>query len=772
MKSLQTKIFLFFVLLLLLVQSIAFWTIMAGNESQEKQEITNRLTTAKTIFNTQFDSRKDYLAAFAETAAKDYGIKQVFEGDLRSLLVAMNNHRKRIDADIAMAVSAKGIITAQLLVEKTKLGKPKVKQGAERDQAFRFPQWLENQEQSHLYVIGNAVYQISFSPMNVGARTIGWLAFGFEINQELAQHFFNITQLQTDFAIKSGNEWKLIASSNPKAKLMFTKQIVKGETPRDYIAVGDLVDETDDLQLAFAMYGLRADIVKVLQERWLQFLILAFITFLASLGAAYVIAASITKPIKQLVKQAKIVASGDYHQTVKVNDNSELGQLANEFNAMQSAVLSREKSITHRANHDPLTDLPNRSVLKLTLQELADEKQAFTVFHLNLSRLKDVNETLGHDVGDWLIKSTAKRLSTLQNFQLLCHVGADEFILLAELSVEISKEQLIESIYRVLEENCEYQGISLQLQVRMGIAAVPEHCQTTKSVLQMADTALHHGHRVNQLVQTYHQDFDVNSVERLNLINDLKDAIAGDQLELHYQPKLNLTSGIVTHVEALVRWRHPSLGMIPPDNFIHIAEQTGQINALTQWVFITTLKQYQSWRKIGLDISMAVNISAENLKDSHFYQFICQSVEKFDVPTEKITLEITESAVVDDPESAIALLKQFKARGMRISIDDYGTGYSSLAQLKQLPVHELKIDKSFVQRLCDDEDDRTIVRSTIELAHNMGLSVVAEGIEDEFALNWLAKNNCELGQGYFISRPKHANELTPWLLEQKVVVFE
>ena len=772
MKSLQTKIFLFFVLLLLLVQSIAFWTIMEGNKSQERQEITSRLATAKTIFNAQFDSRRDYLTAFAETAAKDYGIKQVFEGDLRSLLVAMNNHRKRIDADIAMAISAKNIVTAQLIVEKSPTGESKVKQGMERDQAFRFPQWLENQGQAHLYVVDNALYQVSFSPMTVGARTIGWLAFGFEIDQELAQHFFDITQLHTDFAIQQGDGWQLIASSNPNAKLALTKKIIENTTPNEYIAINHLIDEVENVQLGLAMYGLRADVVEVFQEQWWRFLILTFVTLLLSLAVTYIIAASITKPIKQLVKQAKIVASGDYHQTVRVDDNSELGQLANEFNAMQSAVLSREKSITHRANHDPLTDLPNRSVLKLTLETLASKNQAFTVFHLNLSRLKDVNETLGHEVGDWLIKSTANRLSTLNDFQLLCHIGADEFILLAEINPTFSKENLVEKIYQVLEENCDYQGISLQLQVRIGIAAVPEHCQTTKSVLQMADTALHHGHRVNKLVQTYHQNFDVNSVERLSLINDLKDAIVGDQLELHYQPKLNLRSGIVTHVEALVRWRHPSLGMIPPDNFIHIAEQTGQIDALTQWVFITTLKQYQLWRELGLNIAVAINISAENLKDRNFYQFICQAVEEFDVPTDKITLEVTESAVVDDPESAIALLQQFKTRGMRISIDDYGTGYSSLAQLKQLPVHELKIDKSFVQRLCDDEDDRIIVRSTIELAHNMGLSVVAEGIEDEFALNWLAKNNCELGQGYFISRPQHANELTPWLLEQKAYTFK
>jgi EAL domain-containing protein (putative c-di-GMP-specific phosphodiesterase class I) len=206
--------------------------------------------------------------------------------------------------------------------------------------------------------------------------------------------------------------------------------------------------------------------------------------------------------------------------------------------------------------------------------------------------------------------------------------------------------------------------------------------------------------------------------------------------------------------------------MIPPDSFIHIAEQTGQIKALTRWVFSTALAQYNEWLTVGIQLNIAINISAENLKEADFYQFICNELARTNVPANKVTLEVTESAVVDDPAAAIKLLSQFKDHGMHISIDDYGTGYSSLAQLKQLPVHELKIDKSFIQRLEHDEDDQIIVRSTIELAHNMGLSVVAEGIEDEYSLKWLTEHGCELAQGYYISRPKPANELTPWLLKQ------
>ena len=772
MKSLQNKIFLFFVLLLLLVQAIALSTLFAGKSNQETLQINNRLTTAKTIFTELFNSRSEHLAAFAETVAKDYGIKEVFNDDTRSLLVAMNNHRKRINADLAMAISADALITGQLLLTLEQDEQRKVRQGPEKGEKFRFSEWLDSQQQAHLYLLDDAVYQLSLSPLTVGSKTIGWLAFGFQIDRRLALEFMSITGLETDFILQENSKWRLVASSNPEAELNFAGEIIKGNTPDDYIGVGHLLTGFDEQVFGVAMYGLRADFVEVLQKRWLQLLLLEVITLLISLAGAYAIAASITKPITRLVKQAKIVASGDYHQTIKLNEQNELGQLAHEFNVMQSAVLSREQAITHRANHDPLTDLPNRNVLTLTLEHLTKNQQKFALLHLNISRLKDVNDTLGHDVGNSVIKETAKRLLRLTDFQLICHLGADEFVLLSELTGLRTVDSLVDKVQEGLEANFLYQGISLQLQVRIGLTLSPEHSCDAQNLLQMADTALHHTRKTRQQVQIYHADLDVNSVERLSLINDLKKAITGGQLELYYQPKINLATNVVTHVEALVRWQHPNLGMIPPDNFIHIAEQTGQINALTQWVIYTALAQYKNWCALGITLNIAVNISAENLKDADFYDFVCQALTSYQVPAENVTLEVTESAVVEDPESAIALLSKFKAHGMRISIDDYGTGYSSLAQLKQLPVHELKIDKSFIQKLKDDEDDQIIVRSTIELAHNMGLSVVAEGIEDDYAKCWLAEHKCELGQGYFISRPKPALELTSWLQEQKIIASE
>jgi len=779
MKSLKNKIFLLFVSILLMVQGIAFWTLYNANKNQEDAEIKNRLTTGMTIFTELFDRRLAYLSSFTDIAAKDHGVKEVFDNDdIKRLLISLNNHNEKINTDLAMSVSIDGVITGQLrryFVNSDNAdpnglnNKSIIEQGHELGTLFRYSDWLTSKQQEHIYIIDNVLYQISISPINNGTKNIGWLIFGFEINQALADQFKKITHLQTDFILKEDGQFYLTASAKQNVKmtnnekLALAKLVNQNITPQHYIATYTIISQFNNREFGVYMYRLRENIVFLLEEQWLHILLLAVLTLFASLSGAYLIAASISKPINRLVVHAKEIAAGHFEQKIKFTDKNEIGQLANEFNHMQLALAQREEAIIRLANHDLLTNLPNRHRLNEVLAELKDEH--FMMVHLNLSRLKDVNATLGYDVGDLVIQTLAIRLQTIsqqQHVQLLVHLGADEFILILdtmeinEVSAQINKE---------LEDVFCFQGISLQLQVRMGIALYPEHTSDVTRLVQMADTALHHTRNSSSLMQIYQSELDINSVERLNLINDLRQAIPANQFELYFQPKLCLRTLKVKHVEALVRWTHPVLGMIPPDSFIPIAEKTGQIEGLTRWVFVAALMQCNEWNKLGLDINISVNISAENLKESDFYEFVCKMMTIQNIKPQQITLEVTESSVVDDPKSAISLLGKFKNYGFRISIDDYGTGYSSLAQLKQLPVHELKIDKSFIQRLEHDIDDQIIVRSTIDLAHNMGLRVVAEGIEDEFSLQWLAQCHCELAQGYFISRPKPATELTPWLLD-------
>ena len=328
-----------------------------------------------------------------------------------------------------MTVSSEGIINGQLQRYFIN-GSEKVRQGAERGNDFRFIDWLETGQSAHLYLIDNALYQLSISPVTVGSKTLGWVAFGFQIDHRLASEFTSITGLDTDFLLKYAGKWKLISIEefdiDHTEALSLAVQVIENNVPDEYIATHSLITEFDDQELGVAMHGLRANFVALLHEQWWRFLMLAILTLLVSLTSAYFIAASISKPIKRLVTQAKVIASGDYQQKVTLKDKNEIGQLATEFNNMQLAVLQREEAITHLADHDPLTDLPNRNMLNKVLKGMKDQQQHFIILHLNLSRLKDVNDTLGHDVGDEVIKELAKRLQRLcqvKNFKLLVHLG-------------------------------------------------------------------------------------------------------------------------------------------------------------------------------------------------------------------------------------------------------------------------------------------------------------------------------------------------------------
>ncbi|WP_409439545.1 EAL domain-containing protein [Psychromonas sp. GE-S-Ul-11] len=779
MKSLKYKIFLLFVSILLIVQGITFYALYTTNKSQEATEVNSRLTSAKTIFTELFKRRIEYLSAFTAITAKENNIIKVFvDGSIHHLLIALNNQRQEIDTDLAMSITSDGLITGQLQrelvsnidnsIEDSNFYN-KINRGVEVGEQFRYPNWFESTQTSHIYAIDGLYYQASISPVVYRGKKIGWLVFGFEINQRLANEFKSVTGLQTEFVLKEGQQSFLTASSEQhiqnfslQKKLNLTSAIDEQRLPDDFIGTSAVLTRFEDRELVVYMYSLKENIISMIEEQWWPLLMLAILTLIASLTSAYFIAASISRPINRLVKHAKVIASGHFQQNITFKEKNEIGQLANEFNHMQVALLQREEAITRLANHDLLTDLPNRHRLNEFLVGLKDDH--FMMLHLNLSRLKDVNATLGYDVGDLVIQALASRLQKIseqQHVQFLVHLGADEFILIVD-TMEVS--EVSAQVNKELEEIFSFQGISLQLQVRMGIALYPEHTTDVTKLVQMADTALHHTRNTGSLVQMYQPELDVNTVERLSLINDLVKAIPANQFELYFQPKLCMTSRKVKHVEALVRWKHPTLGMIPPDNFISIAEKTGQIEALTRWVFTAALIQCKKWNELGLEINMAINISAENLKEPDFYDFVCYTMHEQNISHSQVTLEVTESSVVGDTAAAIQLLSKFKDYGLKISIDDYGTGYSSLAQLKQLPVHELKIDKSFIQRLEKDVDDQIIVRSTIDLAHNMGLKVVAEGIEDEYSLSWLSDYACNYVQGYFISRPKPASELTPWLL--------
>jgi diguanylate cyclase (GGDEF)-like protein/PAS domain S-box-containing protein len=433
---------------------------------------------------------------------------------------------------------------------------------------------------------------------------------------------------------------------------------------------------------------------------------------------------------------------------------------------------AQERRLRHQAVHDSLTGLPNRMLLKDRLtQALRAAVRAgapLALLLLDLDRFKEINDTLGHHVGDLLLIEFAERLQDcIRESDTIARLGGDEFAILLPAASDVARARSVagritEAVQRPFEVAG---GLRLEVGVSIGIAMYPEHATDQARLLQCADVAMYAAKKGAGPVQLYDREQDRNTVRHLTLSGALRRAIEGGELAFDFQPKLDLLAGTVHSVEALARWRHPGQGAILPDEFIPHAEQTGLIQPFTRWSFDAALAQLACWRDAGLGLSVAVNLSARSLHDEELPEIAAQLLRKWGVDPTLLTLELTESAVMLDPDAARRNLCRLHELGVRLSIDDFGTGYSSLSALQRLPLHEIKIDKSFVAQMVDNPNDLVIVRATIDLARNLGLAVVAEGIESERHLTALRDLGCGLGQGFFVSHPLPIEQLTAWFDE-------
>ncbi len=428
-----------------------------------------------------------------------------------------------------------------------------------------------------------------------------------------------------------------------------------------------------------------------------------------------------------------------------------------------------EELVQHMAYHDTLTELPNRNHLYDRLLNAirvdAGRGDPFALLLMDLDRFKEINDTLGHHRGDLLLKQVGARLRCLLFApDLVARLGGDEFaVLLPRLGKVEDIHVVIQKIQSALQPPLMIEGLPIVVEASIGVALYPEHGGNPDSLLQRANVAMYTAKQTGRNCVIYDSQYDQHSPRRLALMGELRHAIDHDQLRLQYQPKIDLKTRRVVGVEALVRWQHPEYGFIPPDQFIGPAERTGQIEALTQWVLETALRQCQGWRRSGIGIS--VNLSARNLQEAGLVERVAEALQRTGEAPDHLALEITESAIMADPNTAMGVLTRLSQMGVRLSIDDFGTGYSSLAYLKRLPADEIKIDKSFVIGMEADDNDAVIVRSTIDLAHNLGLKVIAEGVENRAVWEKLSALGCDEAQGYYMSRPLPAEDVVRWLSE-------
>jgi diguanylate cyclase (GGDEF)-like protein len=420
--------------------------------------------------------------------------------------------------------------------------------------------------------------------------------------------------------------------------------------------------------------------------------------------------------------------------------------------------------IEYRALYDELTGLPNRTLFRDRIQQAiltaSRERQTATVLLLDVDRFREINDALGHEAGDLLLRELSARLrKLLRESDTFARLGGDEFgILLPSASVE-EASLLAERVHESLEEPFALRGLPLEVGTSIGITSFPDHGEDVDMLLQRADVAMYLAKDTHAGTAAYDVAQDTNDAARLALAGELRRAIESDELVVHYQPKASLESGRIVGVEALVRWQHPERGLIAPSEFIPLAERTGLIKPLTRHVLACALAQCAAWKAAGLDLHVAVNMTIPDLLDLELPDRIEALLAETGVRPDQLELEITETTILADPFRVRQVLTRLNEMGLRLAIDDFGTGYSSLAYLKRLPVQTIKIDRSFVSGMCDDPSDATIVRSTIDLGRNLGLTIVAEGVESQEIWESLQGLGCSLAQGFLIGRPSPGEEI-------------
>jgi diguanylate cyclase len=441
-----------------------------------------------------------------------------------------------------------------------------------------------------------------------------------------------------------------------------------------------------------------------------------------------------------------------------------------------AVLVGYQRRTERQALHDGLTGLPYRTLLRdrigQAIRQADRELAPAALALLDLDRFKEVNDTLGHHYGDQLLVQVGQRLrAALRAVDTVARLGGDEFaVLLPRVATGEGALAVAGKLQAAMEAPFVLEGLSLEVEASIGVALYPEHGNDPEELLQHADIAMYVAKDTHAGFVLFDPTHDQHSPRRLALLGELRRAIDHHQLLLHYQPKVDTHSGQVLGVEALVRWQHPTHGLIPPGQFIPLAERTGLIQPLTHYVLDAALQQCRDWRQAGHELPVAVNVSARRLLDLDFPDQVAATLTRWRVPARLLVVEITESTIMADPTHALQILGRLNQMGVQLSIDDFGTGYSSMAYLKNLPVHELKIDRSFVAQLTSDSRDAVIVRSTVDLGRNLGLRVVAEGVEDSLTLQHLDLLGCHAVQGYHISRPVPAEDLITWLTQQQTTV--
>ena len=770
---LHTRIATLVVLVVLATQALTFIAVHLATERSATAQLGEELEIGERVWQRINVRRDEQLLQSASVLSEDVGFRAaVASGDAATMQSALRNHAARMSSQTALLLSPDGeflIGLADLPQAEQVRAVQALLQQARRDGRAVGVVALDR------HIVRLAVVQV------LAPNRVGWIAIGNESGDSLAQDFRSGTGLDVTFFTGSPTVQVLASTLEPSARAEFAQQLPEAEKVQHAASILLTLGQSRYLIRLQSIQGddrvrvaLQASLDRVVAPYRilkLRILLLAGLATAAALGVAIFLARSVSKPVAQLVQAARRIQRGDYDTAVQMPPDRELAELAESFARMQQQIASREQHILHQARHDALTGLPNRLWLLERLKGVVEQSIAAggtaAVLILDLERFTELNDSLGHDFADQVLVEVGSRLvDVVQKPDVVGRLGSDEFMVIVAQADAISVQEDAQRLLLQLRRPLVLPQARIQLEASIGIALIPDHGAEPDTLLRRADIARRQV-GATTAVCVYRRGQDEQHLRRLRLIGDLRQAIGGNELSLRFQPKICLRTDQVEQVEVLVRWHHPVLGPISPDEFIPLAEHSGAIYLLTRYVLDQALRCQAQWRKQELQLGMAINLSALDLSDPDLPDFVRDRLEYHAVPAHAVTLELTESALMRDVEVALQMLHQLRSVGVRVSIDDFGTGYSSLAQLKRLPVTELKIDKSFVMQLAEGSDDAFIVRSMIDLGHHLGLSVVAEGVESNTALALLRGDGCDMVQGYLYSPPLEDASLVAWCMRQR-----
>jgi diguanylate cyclase (GGDEF)-like protein len=749
-------VFLFATLALLQASTALFTYIFTRSTLVEQGKA--QLILDKDLFVQQLDEIGVQIAAGVEVLTLDYALRQaIAEREHGTVLSALRNHGKRVGATRMQLVELDGTVevdTGDVAADKS---------------GFGFPELIEtaaaNGSASSIVMIDGVAFWMVVVPVRAPVP-IAFIAAGVPVDDQLLRKIQGLAGLPKALALATDGgdgAWTPVAGGAGAANLIRLLPPATAVLPpeptgmttdgrEEIVLVAPLATPPESRRVIAVMGYPLADALRRYQPIILAPFVLLAGAVLLAFGGALLVARSVARPVEALARATRRIEAGDYTPPPPLAHKDELGQLNTALGSMARAISEREEHIRHQATHDAVTGLLNRSALDQAMSGHLGTPPA-ALLMVGFVRLQDIVKTVGREIGDRLMRDAGHRLAALIGDAMVARVSDSAFGVFALGRKDATAAELARRIVSTFEKPYHEGDLTIDAVATVGIALAPDHGTEGGLLLQRADVALFEASRAESRIAFYEASADPHRPEHLSLMSDLRAELEQNGLRQYYQPKLDLVAGRVGGAEALVRWQHPKRGFVSPDAFISLAEETGNIQRLTRWALSTGIAQAAEWRSRGLALTISVNLSVRDLADAALPARVAALLVRHDLPASQLILEVTESAIMGEPDTAIAVLRALADQGISLSIDDFGVGQSSLSYLRRLPVRELKIDKSFVCNLSQNPEDRMIVQSVIALGHQLGYSVTAEGVEDEAALTRLTAYGCDSAQGFHIGRP-------------------